>query len=239
MLTSRADQLRARIDDLVDRKRLRNYVQPFRTRAEALQAPADRLGRLMRVLTAFRARGIRVPLDADMAAALREHVRTLRERYTADRASIVSPDGELRFAFWQPLEAYPDQVEAALMAAWTAHVEAQLPPHQPGLLEVMARVPGFGAQVATIARFYADAATLARTLPDDESFTALDGIAAGLQRAWSELSGPGIPDEVLTFLRAATTGGAPRVNFTAAVERWLVEHGLMANVRIALVAVRT
>lgn len=235
MLTSQAEELTGKIARLAALRRMGDDVGRFRTRATALDAPAARLLDLARVLAAFRIRSIAVSLEVAQLATLLQHVRDIQGQYEADRVSIIAADGQLRFSFWQPLATLPGQLEATLRESWQTYIEERLPPHQPDLLQVMSRVPGFGAQINRIGALYAEAETHSRTLPhDDDAFGTVDRITADLHHAWGELRGPGIPEDVLAFLRAATTGGANRGAFTTDVEQWLVDHDLIATVRITL-----
>jgi hypothetical protein len=235
MLATRADELKAKIDDLTRRKRIRGHVQAFATRATQLEGPAERLDALARTFAVFRAHGLEVALAGAHLSGLQQQLHQLREAYAADRTSIVRPDGELRFTLWQPLKDLPDQVESALRAAWERHVATQVPEPREELLAVMERVPGFGQQVASIRALHNEAKRLSQILPaSPDAFPEITRIAGALHTGWGELSGDGLPAEVLDFLRAATTGGASRVQFTLVVERWLETHELMPRVRITL-----
>src|SRR5260221_364228 len=60
------------------------------------------------------------------------------------------------------------------------------------------------------------------------------GVAAAVAKddAWRHLSGSGIPDEVIDFLRQAGTSGFSLAKLTPAIQAWLGERDLLGTFRI-------
>lgn len=235
LLIDRARALRTDIAGVKKLEETSKYAELFRTRADALQGPLDELEGLVIILGEFRRRGISVALEHGVASALKQHAVQLAERYRDAPESITASAPELRFGFWQALERLPETLEAALRAAWVAHVDGALPATHDATLKALERVPGFGAQVAEIRRLYRAAAVLKEAIPADES--ALERaaeIGAGLRTAWRDLHGEGLPEGVREFLAEANDWRATLAHLTPTVVAWLEVNGLADLVRISL-----
>ncbi|MGQ4807023.1 hypothetical protein NKDENANG_00361 [Candidatus Entotheonellaceae bacterium PAL068K] len=234
MLIDQSTQLASKIRHLEALRRNASHAQGFRTRADQLSGPAERLLVLVRVLEVFRQRGIPVDLPAEKAAKLITHVRALARRYEQDPASIIQPD-ELRFTFWNPLGAFPKEVDSALRDAWVSFVTALLPTGRDDLLAVLARIPSFAKQVEVIRQGKLNATRLQQDLPQSkEVFAELETLAARLRQEWDQLQDGEISESVLTFLRAASTGAATLQLVTPEVRTWIERHGLLQAFKVVL-----
>lgn len=235
MLIDQSTQLASKIRQLEDLRRNASHVQGFRTRADQLSGPADALLGLVRVLEVFRQRGIPVDLPVEKAAKLLPHVRALSQKYEEDPASIIQTDAQLRFTFWNPLREFPREVESALRVAWVSFVTDLLPTGRDDLLAVLARIPSFATQVSVIRQGKLDATRLQQALPQsDQVFTELDTLATRLRQAWNQLQAQEMPESVLIFLRAASTGTATLQLVTPEVRTWLEQHGLLHAFKVVL-----
>src|SRR5262249_22065464 len=127
MLIDQSTQLASKIHQLEDLRRNASYAQGFRTRADLLSGPAERLLVLVRVLEVFGQRGIPVDLPVEKAAKLLMHARALAQKYEQDPANILETDEQLRFIFWNPLREFPKEIDSVLQAAWVSFVSDVLP----------------------------------------------------------------------------------------------------------------
>lgn len=238
MLTDNANQTKDQIEDLRRLREIARQAQAFASRADQLGAPIAPLRMFVNLLAEFQKRNVPVDLGdtVSQARSLRLRVNTLRQTFQQDPPSILDAAPELRYAFWEPLAELPQRIREKLNRAWERYVDATLPPTQEDLLSTLEAVPGFQPRVATIRQLYRSGQTCRARLPRSSAdFGEVERIAADLTRAWRELAGDGIPEEVLAFLRVACAGPGARIDqLTQQVRDWLDHYQLTSLARITL-----
>jgi hypothetical protein len=235
VLIERASQLEKDVAALASLSRLAEDTKLLETRQSMLGTPTDELAKLATTVTVFRQWKLPMAFDVWRAENLRTLAQTLQTEYVASPESILDEDAAGRFAFWDALKQLPNQLCTSLRETWRAHIDSAIVPEQTELLDVMANVPDFADQVAAIRKLYADVARLRSILPEsDQQVVLVAELAAKIDAAWKGLEGDGIPDAVLTFLRAASTDGATLDQLTPDVADWLTGRGLRQRVSIRL-----
>lgn len=238
-LLERAEQLRERIEALRGLRKVANEALRIRTRAEELERPTEQLESWVLVLKAFRKHGISVSLDTAVAGSVRQFARRIAGDFADDPASILDPDSTLRRAFWTPLNNLPDVLASRIRTAWVEYIDETIPQRQDDVLDVLGALPGFAEQVAQIRALYRVADDLKRTFGSAGDLQATlkqpELLSIQITEAVARLEGPGIPSEVLSFVKAASTpSGAPLDQYTESVHEWLERNGLSKLVRVRL-----
>lgn len=255
LLVPRAADLRQRIDQLEQRRKWGDHGLRFKTRADELERAAVALAVWVTVLERFRFHAVRFTTPLTDAAPLRKFAAQVAAKFSANPESIVAPDPMLKKTFWDPLAALPKQLSTAMEGAWVASVQDVTPASQAELLDVLGLLPGFREQVAHIRGLYRELERLggSQTLRaiveaqmtvegETELVDAIDHLLAQPPRlvaeittALRELTGDGIPDEVLVFLRQATVPpGAHYAQVTPITLTWLNKHDLVGALRVRL-----
>lgn len=237
MLLEKARKHGDRIKELERLRGIARSIEGFQTRANMLHTPVAMLDAHVVILTELRKRGIEVHLQDVSSAAkmLNAHVNQIAADFEANPDAIVESGERLRREFWEMLSGggLTTAVRSTLMSAWKSHVDALLPSLNPELLETLERVPTFAPKVRQIRTLHSQARRCEERLPQSEGdFTRLTSLVSSLEKSWQGLSGEGIPDDVLAFLKAAVGDGAELDLMTPAVTEWLERHGLKKNLRV-------
>ena len=165
---------------------------------------------------------------------VRTHVRVSNPG--ADRVASVLV---LKRAF-QDEDLFASEVpvfaEYRLVVAWQARVDGSFSPLPEPVLQAIATIPSYRGQVDAIRTKHLEVLRLRAELPLPNQVSAtLERITAAVvakDDAWRHLSGSGIPDEVIDFLRQAGTSGFSLAKLTPAIQAWLGERDLLGTFRI-------
>lgn len=120
--------------------------------------------------------------------------------------------------------------------AWKRYVDERGDLHSDDVLDALAALPQFRPSVMKIRQCRANIAALGASIPSDPS-TAVVSLSALVDEhctAWAELRADGIPDAVITFLRACAAEGAPLSGLTDEVRSWLESRNLLSAFRIKI-----
>jgi hypothetical protein len=238
-LLERGKQLAARISDFQTQRNMVTEAKRYHTRADQLEGPAATLSGWLPVWHAFRQHGLAVDIDQQAVAALRRLASRVAEDFERNPESLLEANPMLRRSFWDPLATLERDLETALVAAWCAHIDSQMPPRQDELLDVLVALPDFRVQVGSIRALYRDLDALKRTLSPGADLPNLlgrpTGLATNITRAMSQLQGSGVPAEVLEFIKLASTpAGAAYESFSDPVRDWFAARGLLRSLRLRL-----
>lgn len=238
-LLLRAQELSRNIAALGDLKRRADQASVFERRASELAGPAEECRNLESGARTLASREIHpASLDAGLVRALHERVSDLRQRYAEDRNVMLDPfpAEDTRFVLMQPLRQLPGKANAAMHEAWAQWARTRLPQIDAEVLGILGEIAALRESVGRMRSLGREAEHCCSTLPkrieDIEYFLQL---CARIQQEWHNLTGEGIPQEVLTFLRAAGgTSGAAYSLLTAGVLDWLSAHGLKQALRVRM-----
>jgi hypothetical protein len=236
VLLERTSELVAKIGQFEKLKRSAGEAKSLQTRAEQLAPVAERLVRSVEVLEKVRKTGVAVsfaPKDGDV---LGKRAVDLLTAFRADPNSLVEPPIDIKYQFVDRLLNVAVAAESASLVAWQIHV-AENSEHAPEeILTALAAIPDYRSTVAQIRSLQNRLSRLSATIPPDP-VTAIEEvkqIAAEHRETWEKMTAGGIPEKVITFLRACGLDGAPLPSFTKDIETWLKERGLAHLFRIKL-----
>ena len=237
MLLDRAKQLAIRIEDYARLKSNAGAAKQFETRATMFGAAADLLEGAKTSLDRLKAGAISPDFVASDAASLVTKATTLRDLLRQDPSNLNDPPFNIKFDFVDRVNGVCLAANAAILTAWRAHVAANSEMASTEVLAALGAIPQYKPVVSRIGGLKAQIVTLAQSVPSDiasgvdQLKTTMDSYAA----AWGEMTGDGIPKDVIAFLRgAAGPQGAAPDQLTEEVQAWLATRGLLPLFRIRI-----
>ena len=240
MLVEDAQRIADTIHKLGGKREIAKSIEGFQTRVEMLEQSLLILNPLATVLREFQKHEIAVDVEdcSPTAQLLKRNAIDVAARFEEDPESILGSDEKLRHQFWELLEGkeFPSTVKRTLLKAWQDHVDALIPPHKPDLLDTLALVPALESDANTIRQFYADVSELRKKLPQSTAdLQRSEGISEQLDSLWQRFGDDVIPEDVLRFLRSASSPNGARLSqLTPTVKNWLERHELERSIRILL-----
>lgn len=238
-LLARADGLVARIAAFETAKALAKEAEGLRTRADQLQAAAREVRRVRAHQAALRANGIEPEREGTSAPPLAARARELLGAFGADRKAILTVQPPLDHSFLRPVKSVCERVDLACANAWQTSAEAILGPLPDDLLNVLERIADLAADVRRIRALQQEGRGLVAGNPGSSAeavataLARLRAISIEKSGKWARLSGGGIPEEVVRFLRRAAVREARLSEVTPAVVEWLTARGLLNAFRVA------
>jgi len=235
MLIEQSKELTSKIEKIRELRKHAINGEAFRTRADQLSGPSERLDLLSQVLEVFLQRGMTVEIDVEKIRTLKAQLDELTRKYGEDPSTVIQPDSQLRFSFWSLVGGLPDEMEQSLRRAWVGFINQALPVMHADLLTVLMRIPGFMKQVEIIRQRMQEAIQLQQTLPQSEAvFNRIEVLARQLHEAWDQLHSEDISESVLVFLRATSSNTATLQHISPEVREWLERHNLLQAFKVTL-----
>ncbi|MBP0496275.1 hypothetical protein [Roseomonas indoligenes] len=238
-LLARADRLVARIAAFETTKALATEAEGLRTRAEQLRAAARELRRVRAQQAALRANGLEPERDGTSSPPLVARARELLGAFGADRKAILTVHPPLDHSFLRPIKSVCEKVDLACANAWQTSAGAILGPLPDDLLNVLERIADLAPEVRRIRALQHEGQGIVTGNPGSSA----EAVAAELARLrtisteksekWAQLSGGGIPAEVVSFLRRAAVREARLSEVTPGVVEWLTVRGLLNAFRVS------
>lgn len=239
-LLQRSDALAQMIKDLVQLKEHAAQAAHFARRADDLAVPASELREWSAVHMVLTSHGIVAPgLGTLSLTSWAGTLSEIKDRYTHDPKVILDPfpGQDVRAIFVVPLKQLPARVREVLKTAWSEWVEKQMPAIRDDLLAVLSGIPALRSSVQTISdtkrRALQKGSELPRARADIDEVLSF---ARQIDQAWRSLTGDGIPDEVIAFIRiAGQPSGAPVGALTPLVLEWFEQHRIDQALRIRVI----
>jgi hypothetical protein len=238
-LLSRADGLVTRIATLETTKTLVNEAEGFRTRAEQLQAASRELRRVRSQQSALRANGIDPERDGTSSPPLAARAQEVLGAFGADSRKILTVQPPLDHSFIRPVKSLCEKVDRACTNAWQTSANVILGPLPDDLLNVLERIADLAPAVRRIRALQQEGQGIVEGNPGSSAeavgaaIARLRAIAADKSEKWAQLSGGGIPEEVVRFLRRAAIREARLSEVTPAIVEWLKTRGLLNAFRVS------
>lgn len=236
MLLERAKVLVRRTDEYRTKRALANEAERFATRARQLGAPTAKLAMLRALVREFLVAGVAVELPTESTEAIVFRAAELLKAFNADQKALLTSDEAFTRQFVPALDKLAQEYRNRLVVAWQARVDGSFSPLPESVLQAIATIPSYRGQVDAIRTKHLEVLRLRAELPVPNQVCAtLERITAAVvakDDAWRHLSGSGIPDEVIDFLRQAGTSGFSLAKLTPAIQAWLGERDLLGTFRI-------
>lgn len=236
MLLERAAALASKVTDYEKIKASAHEAQQLRSRAAQFTNVADKLEKAQTLLAALKQAGVSVDYTPTDAAGLREKAGTLRSAVATDPKVLADPPFDLRFAFVDRLAGLATAAEKASSLAWSQWVSQKSNLSSDDVLTALSALPQFRNSIATIKQCRTSITGLAAVAPSNVSaaMAQLDNLLAAHNSAWTDLTAEGIPEDVLTFIKACAGEGAPLALLSDEVVDWLKQRSLTNAFRIKI-----
>mgnify|MGYP006951077417 CR=1 FL=1 len=236
MLLERAASLTAKISDYLKLKGMADEGEQFQTRAKQFCDISDRVARTSEALAELASAGVTVnftPIDGEAYAA---KAKMLRVAIKGDPAAINSPPFDLKNAFIDRLAGIVAAADKRMGEAWKEYVRKRCNFSSSDVLNALAEVPQFRQNVINIRQYRAVIDKLASEFPLDAraAVARLGELLALHDGAWSALSAEDIPNDVISFFRAAAGDGAELTTYSNEVRAWLESRNLVGAFRIRI-----
>lgn len=234
-IIARSDALRSDIESLKQLKTSAREGVAVRTRAQQLEKVSAALRVEVERVRLFRSRSVAPFLSPDLVRELLETTRTHRERFVADRVSLIADPEDSGFQ-WSYLERLPPlarSVRSALKTAWERHVDELAPEIADDLLDAFELVPEFKAAVADVRQLRGEIAELRADPPDQAAaFDRLAEVAAEAGERWRSVADDEVPAAVRAFLADTANRGASLDALNDEVRAWLESRDLVGSLRL-------
>ena len=235
----RAAQLSSEINDLHALKIRATQAELYEKRANDLSIPVSELFPLNGSVHVLTQLNIPIQLiDRNLVVSLYLRIKDLKSRYEIDRNAIIDPfPGEdVRFVFTQPLSQFPQKINAALRETWSNWAQKNVPSIDNEVLEILTEISALHNSVAGIQRLKMNAESYGASLPSNlDDVNSLTNICNKILEEWHSLTGDGISEGVLKFLReAGNKDGAKFESLNSEVDEWLELHDLKGSLRIRM-----
>ena len=226
-LITHAQQVKEQANRYEHLRSLADQQNRFRGWLDKFREPLARLEAINRIREELGTNG--VPLRAVMPVdATREKLQAFLERFRTDPGVLIATQ-EVKDIndLLNRIKAHVTDRQEKTREDWRVFVKKLIPPIPSEVLDVLGRVPAFRSVVHDIQSALTDLERVAERLPQArEEILQVREKAEKIRNQWEDLGGEGIPEEVLTFLRAAGSMGAPLNSLTDTVRSWLQSNDL-------------
>lgn len=234
MLVQKAQELSALADQKIQNEKYVKHRQGFESRQQQIENAIASLESLAVAVKIFRDRGLADFDVSNKADKLLGFIIQAKKLFGEDSEWIIDNnnfDGNL---FKSSIDSLAKSVKQHLERNWKHYLAQQMPSTNDELLNLLAKISSFRADVEHIQKLKADVYKV--KFPETESiFEYLENSIKNLKKCWEDLSGDDVPEAVLIFLRrAAATEGAPLDLLTPEVTEWLDRHHISHALRIRL-----
>lgn len=232
-IVERSRTARAKIEKLAELGTHQDLAQAMETRADQFVAHAERLRPLWRVAKGLIKREYHIERQAANAKSLNMQLGQIlvvaeeTPEMLADPATLRDVGGFVG--------RLVDSLQRSCAQAWAEYRRSRDMRVDDAVLSVLGELPAFSHQVSRI-RGLRSRLMEWRDLPKSgEDLDAFDALADALQATWTSISGEGIPDEVMQFLREAGSGDGARLErVTPAVMDWLRDNGIEGSFHVVV-----
>lgn len=164
-----------------------------------------------------------------------EDAHQLSNAFGKAQSGFRADPGSMTKAAWLrdvvfSLPAFASRIKDSLTRSWEAYTSRHSPNLDVRFLEVLASVPTLASIVSDIRRLQSEVDSLRGRLPKtDQDMQTFHSKIDQLNRQWHALTGEGIPDGVITFLRDCGVSGANLDLLTDEVLDWLSVHDMTTS----------
>ncbi len=231
MLVDRSQILITKIEALEGKQVEAGDAKNYATRSDALHDPVKVLKRLVQTIDMLKTRGVKVPNNPP-DGGLRSRLETLSSNYDNDSDSILVPDGDMQWGFWQRLDELPRQLEVKIKFAWSKHVDETVFPIPPKIVSALANGSSEWRKLSTL---YERIETIKNQLPDAETVTQFESLVKDERAAKKNLGGDSDLEDLEPFILKAQAGNADLSMITDELKSRLDEMGILGLFSIGIV----
>ncbi|MCW6036018.1 hypothetical protein K4A83_06995 [Spirulina subsalsa FACHB-351] len=234
MLLEKAQQLSTLADQKIQREKYVKHRQGFESRQKQIENAIASLEPLDNAVKIFRDRGLADFDVSNKADQLLGLIIQAKKRFEENPEWIIENNNFDGNRFKSSIDSLAKSLRQHLERNWKQYLAQQMPSTNDELLNLLAKIPSFRADVEHIQKLKADIDQV--EFPETQSiFGHLENSIKNLKKCWEDLSGDDVPEAVLIFLRrAADPEGATLDLLTPEVTEWLDRHQISQALRIRL-----
>ncbi len=206
----------------------------FQSRQEQITKSVKELKPLIVALRAFRQRGLATFDLTQKVDTFLGYIATYEEKFREDPEWILDNKNFKGNIFASSVVSLKTTLKQELIQAWKNYLAEYLPSTNKEMLGIF---NGIEALKPAIQKIYSlDQKIQQVEFPNSsEEFERVENLIAQMRNVLESLNSDNIPEEVLTFLKAAVNQGATINLLTPEVKEWLIEYRLADSVRIRLI----
>lgn len=238
-LLQRAKDLTSSLEELNALDKRADHAQLFENRADTFEKPATSLRGLEESMKVLLELGIVVPgIEKETVIALKNRINDLHSRYLLNKNVMLDPfPGEnIKYVLTNALSRLPDQSREALIRGWGEWCRRQLPHVDEEVLTLLEKIEALRKSAQSVRELKKEFDEVSSSMPiATESVERITHLAGDMNEVWLDLTGEGVPQPVLIFLRKAISiEGARLAELTQDVRDWMSEHGLSNSLRVRI-----
>lgn len=208
-------------------------LDKFRSRENQLQMLVVEVSSLASALGSFRSRGIYNLTSTQAIDSFLNEVTVISAKFSQDRGYLIAEEFKMT-SLNSKSKTLKNFLKSELSQAWQIYKQENLPPVNMELLNLLERIPTFKSTVQKVRTVVGRLEAI--KFPEDENqFKQVEAFISDLSNAWGSLDSNEVPESVLKFLRATSTGGASLDSLNSEVETWLKSKGIFQLFQIKLV----
>lgn len=235
MLIEQSQTLSTKIEALEGKRVEAGDAQKYATRSSALRDPVARLKILMQALELLRSRGVVVDgMTSD--SGMRSRLDSISETFDLDSDSILEPDGEMRWGFWDKLRELPKQVESRLISAWRQYIDSTVSPLPVEMVEALA---DGSPEWRDLNSLYQRIESLKSELPNGDVIAQFDKYVDQEREAQVNLGADKEIEDLKPFILKAQKGTADLSMITEDLKKRLSDMGIIGLFRVGISRNRT
>lgn len=234
MIAARAQQLIALIDRRASLRAHVDQLDAFQARQQKLQLLLSGLQPLAVAVATLRQRSVADVAMDDRLPGLVSQWERLRGVFEGDRNAFVDAQRSGFPEFERVCTAFCNELDSRIRQAWRSYTAQRMPSVDPEVLGVLGAIPAYAEPVRRLRDLDRHLTDLRQALPGPAVCQRFEAAVEESLRIWEDLRGGDFSPEILRFLRAASTGGAPLDLLTDSVRRWLASHELQSSFRITM-----
>ena len=199
----------------------------FETRRDQLKEPVEHLLILLDIFEVLMNHSLQVDLDSEELKNLKGQLINIHNSYKENPENLIAENKAASYKFWTPLKKLPERISEKLSEEWKAYIKKKRSVVNEDILDVFYKMPGFKKQVQTIRKIFEEMDRLCASLPNNEAvFGRIEKLSNNLVKSWKDLKGDEIPNDVLEFIKQATSEGVALTNLTPNISKWLTKQDL-------------
>lgn len=200
-------------------------IASYKARLEKLRDFINLLEPPVRSLQAIKAKGLDCPQLTQETAKTRAALDDLISKFQSDPAQLTQP--QILNVLAREIPNLSIRLKGDLRDIWRQHVKENTPTTNKELLDVMGKLPNFRSTVISLRNLSQEIDQLKEQLPESTAkIDEFENKAAAMIDYWNQLSGGGIPPDVLTFLRESVKLGASLDSLNNEVLSWLADNNM-------------
>jgi len=234
MLIEKSHQLIELSQKKIEVQKYLSHRQGFDSRNQQIAQLYQQVNELVQSLRLFRQHGLIVTESDPSIKDLLRFLELAISKYQQNPEWILDNNNFDKTKLQSGINKRTTKLKQQLSISWQNYLRRNLPTTNQELLNILDKIEDFKFSIQQIRRL--ESQIKPESLPkDEEEFDQIKNLIEQLNKTWNTLNAENVPDEVLTFLKAAGNNtGASLELLNPTVMTWIREHKLEHSLRIRL-----